>query len=207
MKYVIFDFNGTILDDTDVCLKAENEAIAKYLPSRAPLTRDEYLQVFTFPVKSYYEKIGFTFDEHSYEEIGDFWFKRYCELKDEYAVYEGVIDILESNHKKGFHNILLSVSKKEEMLKQLDELGIAAYFDEVLGIDHIYATSKIEIAKDWIKDKDPQECIMIGDTLHDLECARAMKVECILVANGHQAKNVLLKEYDRVVDDIREICL
>ncbi len=48
---------------------------------------------------------------------------------------------------------------------------------------------------------------MIGDTLHDLETAKAMGVECILVANGHQAKDVLLKEYDKVVDDIREVKL
>ena len=46
---------------------------------------------------------------------------------------------------------------------------------------------------------------MIGDSLHDLESAEAMGVECVLVSKGHQSKEVLLENYDKVVDDIREV--
>ena len=112
-----------------------------------------------------------------------------------------------SGHLTVYRNILLSASSKEALEKQLEELGIAEYFDEVLGIDNIYAESKTQIALDWIRDKDPKECLVIGDTLHDLDTAREMGVRCILVANGHQAKEVLLKETEDVVDDIREIAL
>ena len=208
MKYVVFDFNGTILDDVQVGLKAENICIKKFL-KREPMQLDEYLHAFTFPVKSYYERIGFRWDEgYTYEEVGDFWFKMYNELKDEYKLYDGVIDILNKNHELGNKNILLSASSLAELKKQLDELKISEYFDEVLGIDNIYAESKIEIAKNWIKDKNPDDCMFIGDSLHDLESAKAMNIKnCVLVARGHQAKDVLLAEYDNVVDDIREVKL
>ena len=46
---------------------------------------------------------------------------------------------------------------------------------------------------------------MLGDSLHDLDVANAMGVRCILVANGHQAKDILVKNWDNVVDDIREV--
>ena len=94
------------------------------------------------------------------------------------------------------------------MLKgQLDKLDILDMFDEVLGIDNIYATSKLPIGLEFIKDKDPNECLMIGDTLHDGEVARAMGVECVLVANGHQSKDVLCQSGLMVYDDIREVLL
>ncbi len=188
-----------------VCLEAENETIRHFGLDREPLTLEEYKRIFTFPVKNYYEAVGFDWSKNSYEEVGAFWFSRYRRFRNDYTVHEGVIDILKENHRKGYKNILLSASSKVELLKQLDELGIRDYFDEVLGIDNIYAGSKVDIALEWMKDKDPAGCMMIGDTLHDLETARAMGIDCVLVAKGHQAKDVLLKEYDKVVDDIREV--
>ena len=207
MKYVIYDFNGTILDDVDVCIKAENKTIEHFHLNRPPLSREEYLKLFTFPVKHYYELVGFDWNVNPYEEVGQYWFDWYRELRNEYRVHEGVTQILEENHRKGLKNILLSASSLVELKKQLEELQIAGYFDEVLGIDNIYAGSKVDIALEWMRDKDPKECIMIGDTLHDMETAKAMGIECILVANGHQDKKTLLEHCDRVVDDIREVRL
>lgn len=208
MKYIIFDFNGTVLDDVNVGLKAENVCIKTYL-KRPPMDLDEYLHSFTFPVKSYYEKIGFRWDEgYTYEEVGDLWFKMYRQFRNEYKVFDGVIDILNKSHELGYKNILLSASSLEELKIQLKELNIDQYFDEVLGIDNIYAESKIEIALKWIQGKDPNECMFIGDSLHDLQSAQAMKINnCVLVAKGHQAKDVLLAGHDNVVDDIREVQL
>ena len=205
MKYVVFDFNGTVLDDTEVCLKAENHTIEHFGLDREPLTMDEYLHTFTFPVKNYYEQVGFDWSVNSYEEVGQYWFEWYRALRNEYKVHDGVVEMLKRNHEKGNRNILLSASSLVELKKQLKELGIEEYFDEVLGLNDIYAYSKIDVALNWIKDKDPEDCMMIGDSLHDLDTARAMGIDCVLVAKGHQAKDVLLKEYDRVVDDIREV--
>ena len=208
MKYIVFDFNGTILNDVEVGLKAENVCIKKFL-NRPPMDLDEYLHAFTFPVKAYYEKIGFKWNEgYTYEEVGDLWFKMYNEFKDEYRLFDGVEEMLQKSHDLGYKNILLSASSLKPLKVQLEELGIDSYFDEVLGIDNIYAESKIEIAKAWIKGKNPDDCMFIGDSLHDLDSAKAMGIKnCVLVARGHQAKDVLIKEYDNVVDDIREIKL
>lgn len=208
MKYLIIDFNGTVLDDVDVGIKAENVCIKKYL-NRPPMDKDEYLHKFTFPVKSYYESLGFNWnDGYTYEEVGDLWFENYKKYKNEYKVFDGVVDLLNKSHELGYKNILLSASSLVELKIQLDELKIAEYFDEVLGIDNIYAESKVEIAKNWIKGKDPNDCMFIGDSLHDLDSAKAMGVNnCVLVAKGHQAKDILVKECDNVVDSIKEVKL
>lgn len=205
MQYIIFDFNGTILDDTDVCIEAENRTIKHFGLNRPELTKEEYLDIFTFPVKNYYEKVGFDWSLYSYEEVGKFWFDNYCALKNKYKVHDGVIDFLKKSHEKGYKNIVLSASSLDGLKRQLKDLNIEEYFDEVLGIDNIYAGSKVDIALEWIKDKDPKQCLMLGDTLHDLEAARSMNVDCILIANGHQPKYKLVANYDKVVDSIEEV--
>lgn len=207
VKYLIFDFNGTVLDDVAVCLEAENRTIAHFGLDRGPLTLDEYLHIFTFPVQKYYEKVGFDWSVNSYEEIGKYWYDNYRALKDEYRVYDGVIEVLKKSHEFGNRNILLSASSLETLKEQLEELKIGEYFDEVLGIGNIYAKSKVDIAIKWMQGKDPKDCLMIGDTLHDVETAEAMGIDCVLVSGGHQAKEILCENYDKVVDDIREVKL
>ena len=61
------------------------------------------------------------------------------------------------------------------------------------------------IALNFIKDKNKNECLMIGDTIHDKEVADAMSIECILLASGHQNKEKLLKVSNKVYDDINEV--
>ena len=206
MQYIIFDFNGTVVNDVAVSLKAINCCIEKYL-KRGPLSMDEYLHVFTFPIQKYYEDVGFNWnDGYSYEEVGQVWYDKYREYKNEYKVFEGVVDVLKKNHELGNKNILLSASHLETLKIQLQELEISEYFDEVLGIENIYAASKIDIAVKWMQGKNPNDCKFIGDSLHDLETANAMGIkDTTLVARGHQAKDVLLKEYNNVVDDIRQV--
>lgn len=204
MKYIIFDFNGTILDDVDVGVKCINELVKKYL-SRPYISKEEYLDIFDFPVIDYYRKAGFDFSDISFEIIGSEWMNLYNSYKDDYQLMDGVIDILKANIEKGYKNIILSASKLENLLKQCEELGIRDYFDEILGIDNIYATSKEYIALEWIRDKNSDDCIFIGDTLHDMDVADVMGVKSYLVAKGHQSKEKLLSKCDRVYDSIEEV--
>lgn len=206
MKYLIFDFNGTIVDDVELSVEAINYCLKKYL-NKNPITIDEYRHVFTFPVKKYYENVGFDFNVLDWETIGSDWMNYYVANKDTCKLYDGVKDILINNRNKGNKNILLSASKKEMLVEYLNDLGIKELFDEILGIDNIYATGKTDIALNFIKDKNPLDCLMIGDSLHDLEVAKEMHVKCALIAKGHQSKEILLKECDNVYDDIRELNL
>ncbi len=204
MQYVIFDFNGTILNDVEVSVACLNKTIEKYL-LRDFISIDEYKRIFTFPVKKYYEAVGFDFEQLDWYEVGQYWMDLYLNNYYKCGLNDGVVDLLIANKEKGIKNVVLSASRVDILKRQLNELGILAYFDEVLGIDNIYATSKLPIGLNFIADKDINECVMIGDTLHDLEVARSMGIRCLLVSCGHQDKDILLNEHDKVYDDIRSI--
>ena len=204
IKYLIFDFNGTIIDDVDLSVECINKCIGKYL-NRNKLTKEEYRNIFTFPVKKYYEDVGFNFNRLSWEEVGSFWMEHYMNNYQKCNVYNGIIDLLKSNKEKDIKNIIISASKTDYLIRQLKDLNILEYFDEILGIDNIYAESKVNIALNFIKDKNKNECLLIGDSIHDKEVADAIGVECILLAYGHQNKEKLLKVSNKVYDDINEV--
>ena len=79
-------------------------------------------------------------------------------------------------------------------------------FDAVLGLDHIYATSKEGIGRAWMEESavDPADCVMIGDTLHDAQVARALGWRCILVCGGHQLRATLETAGTDVAQDLFE---
>ena len=204
MKYVIFDFNGTVVDDVELSRSCINHTISKYL-DRKPLTLEEYREVFMFPVKDYYSNVGFDFNKLNWEEVGQCWMNYYLEHFDEARLHDGVKELLIKNHEKGYKNILLSASRIDLLKEQTIKLGVYDYFDEILGLDNIYANSKLPIALNFIKDKDPKECVYLGDSLHDLEVAKAMNVRCLLIAKGHESKRRLKEAHNEVYDSIKEV--
>lgn len=204
MKYLIWDFNGTIIDDIDVCIEIENEIIKKYI-DRKPITKEEYLNIFTFPVINYYEKLGFKWDNCSYDDISKIWIEAYKAREKDVKLFDGVVELLKKAQNKGIKNCIISASETEILKNQLKNLGVYEYFDEISGADDIYGHGKAERAKAFMKDKDPNECLYLGDTLHDLETANQMGIKCILTATGHQSKEVLLTGTKNVVDSIKEV--
>lgn len=78
MKYthVVWDFNGTVLDDVEAGIRAVNDLlVARGLPCIADA--DAYRRVFRFPIKSYYEALGFDFKKETYEALAPQWVERY----------------------------------------------------------------------------------------------------------------------------------
>ena len=57
---ILWDWNGTLLDDVALCVDALNHLLAEYgYPQR--YTLDSYREIFGFPVEEYYVRAGFDF--------------------------------------------------------------------------------------------------------------------------------------------------
>ena len=63
-NHIVWDWNGTLLDDLWLCL----DAINSVLDSRGMNRVDEisYRKIFTFPVIDYYEQLGFNFKNENF---------------------------------------------------------------------------------------------------------------------------------------------
>ncbi len=200
--HIIWDFNGTILDDLEPCIDVLNIMLEKR--SLPACDKEKYLEIFGFPIKSYYETAGFDFSAEDYGVLADEWAALYTEKAAQSKLCGGVIKALEFFKAKGIPQIILSATEINMLGAQLKALGISGYFDETLALGNLYAFSKVELGKDWVRRNAPQKALFIGDTVHDYETASAMGVDCVLIASGHQSKKRLGATGAPVFDTVDE---
>lgn len=189
-RFIFWDWNGTLLDDAETGLLAMNAILQKY---NKPLLRDltDYRAHFGFPVQDYYARLGLGAD--IFPVVSHEWMAQYNRLESACPLREGAQALLSAFQAAGCHQIILSASKRENLLRQMARYPIAQYFDDVLGLDHIYATSKEGIGREYLLRHgiDGADCVLLGDTLHDAEVARALGMRCILLEGGHQNSDTL----------------
>ena len=201
-KAVIWDWNGTLLNDTDICIKGINTLLKdRNLNS---LSKEVYRDIFTFPVKDYYEMAGFDFSKEEFEVPAIEFIKQYHELLPTASLFEMARPVLSKLKKLGVKQYVLSAMEHKSLVKSLKENRIHDYFVDINGIDNHYAHSKLEIGIEMLKNVPfkKEEILLIGDTLHDKDVASGLGVNCILIANGHQSKKRLLKQTDAVLNDL-----
>lgn len=189
-KHIIWDWNGTILNDVDLSLNLINGLLTMY--NLKTLTLHEYRDCFTIPVRKYYEKAGFDFAKDSFEVIGKKWMDEYERRKYECGLYTGIKEVLEKINNLNIGQSILSAYSQHTLEEMVEHFGLTKYFTYIIGLDNIYAASKLHLGKDLISRLGVEngEVLLIGDTLHDLEVATEIGADCILVAAGHQNEAV-----------------
>ncbi len=208
-EYVIWDWNGTLFNDVQISIDTMNKMLeVKEYPQR--LDTDLYKSIFSFPVVDYYIKVGLDFEKHSFDELAQLFIDLYSEVQDSAELFKSVRDVLKYFNSLGLKQSVISVCEKERLYHQISLFDIEDYFDDVIGTDDNYAVSKADIAKKWFADHElnPDKAVFIGDTVHDYEVARAVGCDSILIADGHQSREVL-SVTDAVIinclSDIKEI--
>jgi len=205
-KYIFLDFNGTVLNDIDLCLELLNDLL-KQTGKEGNVSLEEYLDIFGFPVIDYYKRAGLEFDKISFAEMADFFIKEYTERNTkECTIFPDFKQFIDRAHQRGFKIVLCSASKKILLIDQLIAFGIYDCFDDVIGLDNHHAASKLDIARNYVgrNNINPDNTYFIGDCDHDAEVGLACGSKTILVARGHQSRKVLEKCGMLVVDSLLE---
>jgi len=191
IKGIIWDWNGTLLNDIELCVQTINGMLEKRNLSQ--LSHASYKEVFSFPVKDYYQKIGFDFQNEAFEIPALEFISQYNLKVSECSLHQDSIPLLNYFQSIGIRQFILSAMKQDILEDCLQHYHINHFFEYVSGLDNHYAASKEENGHHLIADLnlDVSELVFIGDTVHDFEVASALGCTCILIANGHQSKNVL----------------
>lgn len=202
---IIWDWNGTLLDDVDICLESINELLDTR--SHKTLNKMEYRQIFTFPVREYYVKAGFDFSNEPFDKVAMEFIDLYHKKQESAGLFLEVHDVLSFFKQKDFKQVMVSAMEHNSLLKSVNRLGIASYFENINGIEDHYAESKIELARNIIDEtmQNGSRITLIGDTLHDAEVAQDLGIRCLLVARGHQSYERLLVVGCPVVHNLKEI--
>ena len=207
MKFdsIIWDWNGTLLDDVDIVINSIN----KLLQDRnlELLNLERYLEVFTFPVRNYYERIGFDLNNEPFEIPAIQFITIYNKAVEDCGLHDETIPLLSRLSNQGYRQFILSAMEQQQLEKTVNANGINHFFEGLYGLNNYYANSKIENGKSLILNKglNPDRTLMVGDTIHDYEVAQAIGCKCVLVAIGHQSKGRMLSSGATVVDSLNEI--
>lgn len=185
-----WDWNGTLLSDAAYALGVRNRSFPRFgLPRLENIA--QYREQFTFPVQEYYRRAGVA--DADFERVANAWMDEYMAGCESLPLRKNAKEAVEGLHQAGVTQVILSASKIDALREQLGRFSIAPLFQELLGLGHIYATSKEAIGRSYIEQKglDPKRCLMIGDSEHDWQVASALGMRCILVTGGHQTEKAL----------------
>lgn len=203
--HLVWDFNGTILDDIQLGIDCVNVMLKKRsLPTLDSV--EAYRAIMRFPVIDYYKDLGFNMEEEDYYQIlAPEWVAMYLAGEPNCGMMDGVMEVLEAAKASGVKQMVISATKTDQLLSQLDRLGIRGYFDEILGLDNFYAASKTALAEAWRKEHPEAVVLSVGDTDHDGDLADVLGADCLLYTGGHQSKERLMTRNKTLIDHIGEI--
>lgn len=190
-RHVVWDWNGTLLDDADLCVSVMNGMLSRRgLP---PISPDFYRAVIEFPVEAYYEKIGFDFTETPFEEASIEYVTAYQAGWRACALQRDTLETMGKLRALGVGQSVLSASRQDYLEEQLSYFGLLGLLDAATGADNHHGRGKRQLAQDHLDalGLSGEGVLFVGDTLHDAETAREAGSDCLLVSFGHYGKERL----------------
>ncbi len=185
-KHVIWDWNGTLLNDV-----IEGVKILNYMQKSRNLAQTDligYRKIFTFPILEYYKKAGFIESEHPFLELAAEYMEQYFIEAANCVLYEDAKNVLEELIDYNITNSILTAGLESMVQDQLRQHFIDNCFTAVTGKKDFHAPGKQDLIKthiEKIKFK-PDEIVFVGDTLHDVYAAQQIGCDYIIVTHGHQ---------------------
>lgn len=203
-KYIVWDYNGTIINDAGLAVDAENMVLQSY--GLSPISLEYYLKECEMPLINFYRKI-FDLSKYDYKEIAKRFIENYDKLFYTADIFPEVRDMIEMLSNNGLIQGVISGFETERLVGSLKKFELDGYFKFISGADNIHAGDKSERAAKVIEKNgfEPSETLFIGDMYHDYETACKVGADCVLIAKGHQGVDVLRSYGIKVLDNASQL--
>jgi len=203
--HILWDWNGTLLDDAWLCVDVMNGMLKERgLRLR---TIEQYKELFDFPVRDYYLKLGFDFNKEPFDNVGMEFIIRYNKRHSETALHAEVHEVLSAFAAYGFIQYILSAREQNELISETKALGVYNYFERIRGLDDHYAHGKTDVGLLLVEEigATKDKMLFIGDTRHDAEVAAEIGIDCILIPNGHHSSARLQKLGVPLISSLKDL--
>ena len=147
LELIIWDYNGTVVDDADTSVAAVNEMLKV---RGLPLTdRETYAKNIKMPLNLYYETVGITNADISTLSLE---FREMC-IKNEHLskIFDDFFVVINEAKKLGIKNILMSSLYEKFLIEEVEKFGIKEYFDDIIGMKDTGVGSKIKNAEQYLE--------------------------------------------------------
>ena len=184
---VVWDWNGTLVDDSFVFVEIMNGYLSSYGLKKISL--EDYQNNFCFPVSQYYKRLGFQLSENEFKLLSSDFIAKYRAVMFRPKMKKGIHTILSYLKKNNCDQLVLSAQEQSLLNLSISHYGLEDYFGGVFGLDNNLAASKTSLAHSCLAPflGNKQKIIFIGDTVHDFEVASSVGASCCLVSWGHNS--------------------
>lgn len=202
--HIIWDWNGTLLDDVGAALESVNRMLSRR--GRTPITMAQYYEYIGIPIRKFYENV-FDLEKEDYIGILKEYNDGYEDLRPQTTLAEGAAGVIRRLHIAGLRQIVVSSCEQNQLNSYMSHYELRDYFDAVIGSQDFFAGSKVERAKRYLTDHgiEPKQVLVVGDLVHDYEMAVEIGADCVLIPNGHQSREQLAKSGAKVIDTIGQV--
>jgi len=201
-KHIIWDFNGTLLDDSWLFVDIMNSILSNHKMNTIDLKK--YREIFCFPIKNYYLALGFNVNNTSFQKSNLEFIRKYNERRYDAKLFSNTKNILLDLSKKNITHSILS-AQNQSLLNDLTMFyKIREYFTEIYGVDNYHALGKIERGFELLEklDINNDEILIIGDTIYDYDVAKKLEISCLLTSQGHQSYSRLKNTDAHIISKI-----
>ena len=105
-ELILWDWNGTLLDDVELCENALNRLLQRYGYPQ-PDDHEQYRAIFGFPVQDYYARAGFDFTRDSFDDLARSFMEDYIPASEACPLMAGAREALDAFARAGLHQVIL----------------------------------------------------------------------------------------------------
>ena len=183
----VFDLDGTLIDSRRDLADSANEMLAGY--GASPLAENEIAAMIGCGAPTLVKRvIAAAGVEASLEEaLGRFLSVYDGRLTRHTRPYEGIPQLLDDLHGQRISMALLTNKPREQSVKILEVFGLAKYFQWVVGGDGPWPRKPAPDGARFLMDQastGPDETMLIGDSMVDLQTSRNAGVRICLARYG-----------------------
>lgn len=177
---VIFDFDGTVADTNGVVINSWQHTYKTLRGSEA--TEEEIVKTFGEPLALSMEK---AFPDTPVDQaIAIYRGYQVNHFEEMIRPFEGMDQLIKDLKEKGYRVGIVTSRMRNTTMQGLEKFGLVPYIDDIVTCDD---TSKHKPDPEPVLislahfDIEPEEAIMVGDSMFDIKCAHNAGVKAVLV--------------------------
>ena len=190
--HIVWDWNGTLLDDLDVVVDAVSKSVVRY--GVEPLDANRYRDHFTRPVRAFYDSLfGRAVTDMEWEDLNKTFHDNYHAAVGDVGLARDAVASLQRVRALGWSQSLLSMSTHLHLVRLIENHGIAEFFSSVNGLKSPTGDLKVDYLRSHLVESPvaPADTVVIGDTPDDHMAAQALGVRSIAFDGGSHHRQVL----------------
>jgi beta-phosphoglucomutase len=204
-KGIIFDMNGTMIDDMSYHEVAWYDVIVNEL--KAPLTREQLKQELYGTADEMFHRV-FGKSKYSAKEIDFITLRKEVRYREEFLPRLKLIEGLHSFLLKIQHSgISLAIGTAAPLANidfVLDNLKIRHYFPVIVGPDDVHTSKpdpEVFLKAARLMNLPPEECLVFEDAPKGIEAAKRAGMEAVAVTSFHTAKELQNNNVIKFIND------